>query len=561
MSTKRRYRCAIYSRKSHEEGLEQDFNSLDAQREACEAYILSQAGLGWEVSKKVYEDGGISGGHLERKGLQELLEDIRAGQVDVIVVYKVDRLTRSITDFGKLVDVFDVNDVSFVSVTQAFNTTNSMGRLTLNVLLSFAQFEREVTAERIRDKIASSKQKGIWMGGRVPYGYKNVNKSLMIESDEAKNVKLMFALYLQHRNIMLVKEDLDREEMRSRKRINKHGKTTGGLAFSKSNIASILSNPVYAGKIKHKDKTYSGNHEAIITLEQWNAVQDLIAERKIEKKRHNHHKCPALLNGLLFDGDGNKLISHYAIKDGKKYHYYVSQSVKNNSQSKPSLRLPIHTIERTVIELLKQTLSKPCHLLEALDLDDVRVETTTLIIKKAKELSKKIEEDDPANNKTLLQKLILKVKVDIDQLVMILRPETLSELLGLELPINKPIKIERDVTIRRRGQEMKLVIGGLEANVENMNQVLIKLVANACLLRTELEAQNVSSIREFADQHNIDHADAKNLIPLSYLAPSIIEDLMAGRQPVDLNARRLKSLAYNLPLDWSEQRQLLGFDN
>lgn len=562
MNNKRRYRCAIYTRKSHEEGLEQDFNSLDAQRESCEAYILSQAGLGWEVSNKVYEDGGISGGHLERKGLQELLADIRAGQIDVIVVYKVDRLTRSITDFGKLVDVFDGNDVSFVSVTQAFNTTNSMGRLTLNVLLSFAQFEREVTAERIRDKIASSKQKGIWMGGRVPYGYNNVNKSLMVELGEARIVKLMFTLYLQHRNIVLVKEELDRKGVISRKRINKHGKTTGGLPFSKSNIGSILSNPVYAGKTKHKDKVYSGNHEAIVTLEQWETVQALIVERKIENKRHNHQKCPALLNGLLFDGDGNKLTSHHANKKGNKYHYYVSKTAGNNKdQNKPSLRLPMKIVEGIVIELLQQTLSESIHLLECLDLEGVSVETTASIVQKAGELSEQIKEDDPDNIKTLLQKLILKVKVDIDQLVLILRPETLSELLGYELPTNKPIKIERDVTIRRRGQEMKLVIGGLEANMENRNETLIKLVAKAHRLRTELEAQKVSSIREFAEQHKIDHADAKNLIPLSYLAPSIIEDLMAGRQPVDLNARRLKSIAYHLPFDWSEQRQMLGYSN
>jgi len=559
VNTKRRFRCAIYTRKSHEEGLEQDFNSLDAQREACEAYILSQAGLGWEVSNKIYEDGGISGGHLERKGLQELLADIRAGQIDVIVVYKVDRLTRSITDFGKLVDVFDSNDVSFVSVTQAFNTTNSMGRLTLNVLLSFAQFEREVTAERIRDKIASSKQKGIWMGGRVPYGYNNVNKSLMVESDEAKNVKLMFALYFQHRNIRLVKEELDRKGVISRKRISKHGKITGGLSFSKSNIASILSNPVYAGKIKHKDKVYSGNHEAIVTLEQWNAVQALMTDNKTNKQYFKHQKCPAMLIGLLFDGDGNRLISHYASKDAKKYHYYVSKNANNENHNKSSIRLPMSMIESMVIELLKQTLSKPYHLFESLELDEVSAEATSLIIQKAKEFSEQIKEDDPVNSKPLLQKFIMMVKVDIDQLVLILRPEALSELLGYELPTNKPNKIERDLTIRRRGQEMKLVIGGLMANTENRNEALIKLVATAHLLRTELEAQNVRSIREFADQNNIDHADAKNLIPLSYLAPSIIEDLMAGRQPVNLNARRLKSIAYHLPLDWSEQRQVLGF--
>jgi len=260
MSDKRRYRCAIYTRKSHEEGLDQDFNSLDAQREACEAYVLSQAGLGWELSSKTYEDGGLSGGHMDRDGLKALLADIKAGQVDVVVVYKVDRLTRSITDFGKLVEVFDAQDVSFVSVTQAFNTTNSMGRLTLNVLLSFAQFEREVTAERIRDKIASSKQKGMWMGGRVPFGYRNENKQLFINEAEEQALKQMFELYLEYQNIRLVKQALDKQGIVSRKTTSKHGVAAGGNPFSRGNIASILKNPIYIGQIKHKDKTHKGNH-------------------------------------------------------------------------------------------------------------------------------------------------------------------------------------------------------------------------------------------------------------------------------------------------------------
>lgn len=264
MSEKRRYRCAIYTRKSHEDGLDQDFNSLDAQRAACEAYIHSQAGLGWELREEAYSDGGISGGHMERDGLQALLNDIKAGKIDVVVVYKVDRLTRSITDFSKLIEIFDAHDVSFVSVTQAFNTTNSMGRLTLNVLLSFAQFEREVTAERIRDKIASSKQKGMWMGGRVPFGYRNEDKKLVLDNNEVEVVRLIFSVYRQEKNVRLVKLRLDRQGIRTRRRIGRSGIKVGGTPFSTGHLYSILKNPIHAGNVRHRDNIYPGKHKAIV---------------------------------------------------------------------------------------------------------------------------------------------------------------------------------------------------------------------------------------------------------------------------------------------------------
>ena len=337
MNNKRRYRCAIYTRKSHEEGLDQDFNSLDAQREACEAYILSQAGLGWELSNKTYQDGGVSGGHMERSGLKKLLSDIKRGLVDVVVVYKVDRLTRSITDFGKLVEVFDEQDVSFVSVTQAFNTTNSMGRLTLNVLLSFAQFEREVTAERIRDKIASSKQKGMWMGGRVPFGYRNEDKKLIINDREAETVRLMFDLYQEHQSIKLVEDQLDRSKCVSRLRTNKAGIQTGGASFSRGNIASILSNPIYMGDVIHKDKTYKGKHEAIITKEQWQRTQAIHSDNTIKRQHSKKHSSPALLNGLIFDEHQTPLICHHASKKGKRYYYYVSGNTKSEGTKGTSI--------------------------------------------------------------------------------------------------------------------------------------------------------------------------------------------------------------------------------
>jgi len=279
-----RKRCAIYTRKSTEEGLEQEFNSLDAQSESCAAYILSQAGEGWEDAGRIYSDGGISGGHMERPGLKAMLSDIEAGHIDVIVVYKVDRLTRSLADFAKLVEIFDAHDVSFVSVTQAFNTTNSMGRLTLNVLLSFAQFEREVTAERIRDKIAASKKKGKWMGGLVPLGYDAVDKKLIVNDREAKTIRLIFETYQTLGSVSKVKQVLDQQGIATKVRyIKKRGLRsndkgsqkrikTGGLSFHRGHIYQILNNPLYMGKVRHKDKVYEGEQEALIPQEHWDAV-------------------------------------------------------------------------------------------------------------------------------------------------------------------------------------------------------------------------------------------------------------------------------------------------
>ncbi len=255
-----RKRCAVYTRKSTEDGLEQDFNSLDAQREACSAYILSQASEGWEAVHELYDDGGWSGGNMDRPALTQLLEDIKAGKVDVIVVYKVDRLTRNLADFAKIVEILDAHDASFVSVTQAFNTTTSMGRLTLNVLLSFAQFEREVTGERIRDKIAASKKKGLWMGGNVPFGYEVTDRKLIVNAAEADIVRYMFRRYGELRSVPLLVDELDAKRIRTRQRTMKGGRIVGGGAFRTGALTQLLKNPVYAGKVRHKDDIHEGAH-------------------------------------------------------------------------------------------------------------------------------------------------------------------------------------------------------------------------------------------------------------------------------------------------------------
>src|SRR5450759_917526 len=300
-------RCAIYTRKSSEEGLEQNFNSLDAQREACSAYIQSQRHEGWREVTTAYEDGGYSGGNLERPALQQLLTDIKVRKVDLIVVYKIDRLTRSLTDFASLVGVFDAHQTSFVSVTQSFNTTTSMGRLTLNVLLSFAQFEREITGERIRDKIQASKRKGMWMGGTVPLGYNSIDKKLIVVPDEATQVRRIFALYRESGSVQKLQEKLFKSSEVSKVRITRSGKPRGGKPFSRGALYLILKNQVYRGQIPHRDAYYPGEHEAIIEQGLWDDVQGLLASNREARHLGQRARTASLLAGLVFDDTGRRL--------------------------------------------------------------------------------------------------------------------------------------------------------------------------------------------------------------------------------------------------------------
>src|ERR1700676_4179940 len=306
-------RCAVYTRKSSEEGLEQDFNSLHAQREACEAFIKSQQGEGWRLVKTAYDDGGLSGGNMERPSLQRLLEDIRQGLVDVVVVYKVDRLTRSLADFARMVEVFDARGVSFVAVTQQFNTTTSMGRLTLNVLLSFAQFEREVTGERIRDKIAASKRKGIWMGGLVPLGYEVRDRQLVINEAEATTVRHIFTRYCEFGSVRLLKEELDRNGVRSKIRVSKDGVESGGQAFSRGALYTLLRNPIYVGEIRHKGVCHSGQHAPIVNRAMWDRVAQLLRGHSTGRRGRNSGTKSCVLIGKLFDESGEGLTPSNAV--------------------------------------------------------------------------------------------------------------------------------------------------------------------------------------------------------------------------------------------------------
>ena len=332
-------RCAVYTRVSTEHGLEQEFNSLDNQREASEAYIKSQAHEGWRLMRDRYDDGGFSGGSMERPALKKLLDDVRARRIDVIVVYKVDRLTRSLADFAKLVELFDEHQVSFVSVTQAFNTTTSMGRLTLNVLLSFAQFEREVTGERIRDKIAASKKKGIWMGGVVPLGYRVENRALHVVEEHAAFVRDLFRRYLEIGSVVRLKAALDQENVRLPIRTDGRGKTTGGGLISRGHLYKILSNPIYVGRLTHKDQVHEGLHDPIVDQETWDRVQRLLAEHA-QDRAGSRQDSDALLAGKLFDDRGNRMSPSHATKGGRRYRYYVSQAILQGRKAGCGVRRP-----------------------------------------------------------------------------------------------------------------------------------------------------------------------------------------------------------------------------
>ncbi|MDR5654365.1 recombinase family protein [Ruixingdingia sedimenti] len=346
----RKLRCAVYTRKSSEEGLEQEFNSLHAQREACEAFIASQRSEGWVLVRDQYDDGGISGGTLERPGLQRLLEDIEDGLVDVVVVYKIDRLSRSLADFAKLVEVFDRNGVTFVSVTQSFNTTTSMGRLTLNILLSFAQFEREVTAERIRDKVAASRKKGMWMGGVPPYGYRVENRKLVVDEDATAHVRWIFERFLEIGSCTELAREVGTRGIR----------TPRGNRIDKKYIYRMLSNRAYIGEAVHKGDSYPGEHDAIIDREIWDRVHAILQESPRKRAARTRAESPALLKGLLFGPDGAAFSPTHTRKGDRLYRYYVSQTVlKHGAGSCPVGRVPAGEIEGAVIDQLRAVFRQP----------------------------------------------------------------------------------------------------------------------------------------------------------------------------------------------------------
>ncbi|MGI9353477.1 MAG: recombinase family protein [Rhizobiaceae bacterium] len=536
----RRIRCAIYTRKSSEEGLEQEFNSLDAQREACSAFITSQKHEGWELLADRYDDGGISGGHLDRPALQSLMQMVDEKQVDQIVVYKIDRLTRSLADFAKLVERLDAAGASFVSVTQSFNTATSMGRLTLNVLLSFAQFEREVTAERIRDKIASSKRKGMWMGGNVPIGYQAKGRTLMIDEEEATTVRALYELYVTHGNICKVTTQAELLELKSRQRINGNGCRSGGGAFDRGHVHYILTNPVYAGRIRHKDQVHEGQHDAIIEAEKWEHVQQLLKEQsaRIRGSKQKGRRSP--LVGKIFDETGDRLTPSHSKKDGKRLRYYISRRlVTDRSQKHPDAwRLPGPQLEA----LISDVIGKHCNRSDAVP--SITRDLPAAAIQAATERLENLEGHN--SYLSLLERADLQpglVKVQLSQ-------DGLAEALSCELDeINlERLVIEAPFQTRRRGVELKLYLGNPPPEADH---TLIRNIVNARRwLALIIEGETVADI---ARDQGITRARVHDIVKLALLSPDVLEAIASGEQPDRLTTDYLIKTGFSAV--WSEQSE------
>ena len=557
-------RCAIYTRKSTEDGLEQDFNSLHAQREACEAYIKSQQHEGWKPLRTEYDDGGFSGGTMDRPALQALLAAIDRREIDIIVVYKVDRLTRSLADFSKIIERLDERNVSFVSVTQAFNTTSSMGRLTLNVLLSFAQFEREVTAERIRDKIAASKKKGIWMGGNLPLGYDVADRKLVINETEAATVRKLFNLYIELGTVRFLKAEADRLGITTKRIIRKDGSVTGGKPFLRGNLYRLLSNPLYIGLIPHKGETWPGLHKAIIDQEVWDQVQNILVSNSKKRSSSTNVKAPFLLTGLVFDEDGEPLYQAQASKDGKRYRYYISKQLAQDAEPEAGgWRLSARTLEATVIRPVRDLLQDQQRLMDRLDLANPAPPLLQILKARADELAAKLVDGSTEEQRDILQTIIPRVGLSNSTITIDLSRKTLAGLLKLDEDVmidnrDDIIPLDYAITLQRKGVEAKLVIAGHADKHRKVDTDLCRLIAQARHWFDQLASGDVKSVKEIADHEKVFDTEITRVLPLAFLAPSIIEDILNGRQPETLNVKSLKRTS-PLPSDWNEQQKRLGF--
>jgi site-specific DNA recombinase len=547
-------RCAIYTRKSSEEGLEQDFNSLQAQREACEAYIKSQRHEGWRLIEAPYDDGGLSGATMERPGLQRLLADIRTSRVDTIVVYKVDRLTRSLADFAKMVELFDAHSVSFVAVTQQFNTTTSMGRLTLNVLLSFAQFEREVTGERIRDKIAASKKKGMWMGGNVPLGYDVRDRKLLINPGEAETVRRIFQRYVALGSVRRLKEELDREGIKSKPRAGKTGQPCGGRPFSRGALYQLLSNPLYVGEIRHKGVCHPGQHEAILNRNLWDRAQRRLEENGSAPRPRRAKVDASPLAGKLFDESGERLTPSHATKNGRRYRYYVSRRLVTGTaqEGQPGWRLAAREIEHAVAEATSEILQDRAAVVAVISEVGVPSHQIPIILKTAAGVREKLRSETEAP--TLMAALVDRVALRRDAIDVVLSLNFL--ITQREHPPDAPrLTISRTIPmqLRHRGGEMRLIIEGAAGPTSNLDLGLVRIVARAVRWFEDLASQRENSLTEIAAREGVTDRYVGQLLPLALLSPDIIEAIAAGIQPPHMTAKRLIARAGRLPLEWSEQ--------
>lgn len=550
-------RCAIYTRKSTEEGLDQEFNSLDAQREACTAYIASQRHEGWKAIHVRYDDGGVSGGTLDRPALQRLRADIRLGRIDMVVVYKIDRLTRSLADFAKLVEELDNANCSFVSVTQAFNTWSSMGRLTLNVLLSFAQFEREVTAERIRDKIAASKKKGMWMGGVPPLGYDPhpdpSRRELVINRNEAKTVRQLFEFYTERKCLAEVTKAAEDHGLRSKRHRFSTGRQQGGNRITRGQIHKILTNPIYAVLIRHKDKTYPGLHSPIITKTLWENVQSLL-QAASARRRGGHVGKPtesaAMLKGKVRDETGDLLTPSHTRRGTKICRYYVSNRLISRGRDPSGWRLPARSLEATVAGLVASHFETCAKEHRVLSVDDARLSQNASAA--VRNLAEKIS----ANDTSLAASLIISAQLATSKISIKLDGTAVACAVGLgnDCLATDLLQFDAEFYCRRRGVELKIVAGEL---VRGSDATLLSGLRRAHLWSEQLKSG--VPLKDISKEANVSERYAARIIPLACLSPRIQTAIVKGLQPPELTLRRL--VKSNLPMDWNEQEILLGFNN
>jgi site-specific DNA recombinase len=574
----RAIRCAIYTRKSSEEGLEQEFNSLQAQREACEAFIKSQRHEGWMCLPDRYHDGGLSGATMERPALQQLLAEIQEGRVDIVVVYKVDRLTRSLADFAKIVEILDAKGTSFVSVTQQFNTTTSMGRLTLNVLLSFAQFERDVTGERIRDKIAASKKKGMWMGGVPPLGYEARDRGLVVVDSEAETVRYIFRRYAELGSIRLLQEELAVQGIRSKCWTSASGRLWGSKPFARGALYLMLQNRIYRGEIVHKERSYPGEHTPIIDQELWDRVQARLASNAAERNVGGRAAQPSLLAGMLFDGDGNRMTPSHAVKQGTRYRYYVSRPLitKDQAERSTGLRIPAGEIEQLVVSQVRQWLLDPRNIYQAISAWLPDPSSQQRLVARAAEIGRQWSELPPARRRAVLTALIERVEVRVDRVDIHLRPTGLSALFDTAVLCSTGLSALFDAAItpslreetvilsmparmRRAGMEIRMLIDGTDPfSLAKPDARLIKLLVRAHRFNMTLVQSDGVAFAALAVRAGVSRSYFTRVVRLSYLAPDIAQAILEGRQPCDLTAEKL--LAHSrLPLAWQDQRTALGF--
>ncbi len=545
-------RCAIYTRKSSEEGLEQSFNSLHAQRDACEAYIQSQRHEGWTVLKATYDDGGFSGGNVDRPALSQLLDAVKHKRIDVVVVYKVDRLSRSLADFVRIVDLFDQHNVSFVSVTQQFNTSTSMGRLTLNVLLSFAQFEREVTGERIRDKIAASKKKGLWMGGTVPLGYTVKDKQLVIDQQEANIVRFIFDIYIDVRCVKTVKETLDTKNIRGKQ----------GKPFSRGALYTILKNPLYIGKISYRGTHFEGIHNPVVKDECWKQVQNILHQNRYAQTHRIHAKQPSLLAGLLVDDQGNTMSPTHATKKHRRYRYYISQALLHyrTSEAGSVLRVAANDIEQPVIHSLLELLKSHEPLLSLFNNQLTNALKQKEAMDKAMAIADNWKSLSVSNQIKLRQQTIKQVTVGQKQITLRINLVGLGNHLGIDYSDKEFHDIPIPIQLKRCGQEMKVILSSSTHHAINNTtlEAIQKSIAKALIWNKQLVDGQVLSIQEIANIEHLSRSYTTRRLRLAYLAPDIIQDIFNGRLPPDLT---LNKLLKGFPLEWKQQRITLGFTN